>query len=643
MAKSNARIWWPEEQEAWSEVEDLSVSEWADKYRILTYKAAKNGPWETSFNPVMRAVMDAFGMDGIEEITVVAPTQAGKTDGVLNVCGYYAMQDPGTTLIVEPNEDLANELSSDRVDDMINHCDALLAQLSDDPSDTTRKKKTFKAMSIYFGWAGSPTSLASRPCRRVLFDEVDKYSKWTGNEASPLKLGKERTNTFIDSGRLIGYLSTPTTEEGYITKQEAQAKARFRFLVACPHCGHKQEWKLIQIKFGEDHDPETVETASWYECERCEGRVTEDQRMEMIRRGDWYEMQEKDGVSVYGLEFHEHIWRFRPKSVGFQFNRIYTPWFSFGMVAAEFLRCKDIPENLMNFKNSWMAEAWVERIETKKEDELAMNRIEIAPVTCPKDTLALTCGVDPGQGGFWYTVLAWSKNAFAPHLVQHGFLLDFESVRRLWFDNVYHVKDLSYPIRIWRKGMDTGGSKYDGDAQTMTAAAYEFLRTCDDGFTFGTKGVETMKSGKNMSVKTIDTMPGPNGKPISGGLPVWDLRPSYFKNIIHMRLNVKEGDPGRFTFNESIGSGSDYIKHLRGEEKRRDRKKGIWEWIAVGPNHLFDATVIAFALADPECFGGVRVLEPFPKEDIPEEAKEEEDKTESDWINGGKPKKGGWI
>lgn len=146
-----------------------------------------------------------------------------------------------------------------------------------------------------------------------------------------------------------------------------------------------------------------------------------------------------------------------------------------------------------------------------------------------------------------------------------------------------------------------------------------------------------------MTVKTIDTMPGPKGRPIPGGLPVWFVRPSYFKNLIHLRLNIKEGDAGRFTFHESIEPGSDYIKHLRGEEKRRDKKTGRWEWKQIGPNHLFDATVIAFALADPECYGGVRVLQPLPKEDIPEEAQErEQSKNQSDWITG--PSRGGkWI
>ncbi|OPY78278.1 MAG: Phage terminase large subunit (GpA) [Syntrophorhabdus sp. PtaU1.Bin153] len=637
MASSLAIAWWPEEIAAWQEVEDLTVSEWADRYRILTYKAAKNGPWETSYNPVIRRIQDAFGLDWIEEITVVAPTQSGKSEALLNAVGYWVTQDPGPVLIVEPNEDLASELSTDRVDDMIGHCDLLVAQLSDNASDTTKKKKTFKAMTVYFGWAGSPTSLASRPCRRVLFDEVDKYNKWTGEEASPLKLGKERTNTFIDSGRCIGYLSTPTTEQGYITKQETQADARFRYLITCPRCGYKQQWKFPQIKFGEDHTLAAVENSSWYECESCHGRITEDERMELNRRGEWHEIASM-------LPFLDHITKFRPKSVSFQFNRICTPWFSFGAIAAEFLRSKDIPENLMNFKNSWLAEPWVEEIESKKEEELALNRIEIPPLVCPKGTLALTCGVDPGQGGFWYSVVSWDTS-YSPHLVQHGFLLDFDAVRRLWFENVYQVQGLSYPIRIWRKGMDTGGSQYGDSGETMTASAYGFLRDYNDGSTFGTKGNENMRSATNMQISMIDRMPGPNGKSIPGGLGVWIIKPSYFKTLIHMRLNVKAGDPGRFTFNSSVGSGSDYIKHLRGEVKRHNRKSGRWEWVAVGANHLFDATVIAFAMADPECFGGVRVLAPLPKEDIPADAKHvDEDRKEGDsgWITGNS-RKGGWI
>ena len=52
----------------------------------------------------------------------------------------------------------------------------------------------------------------------------------------------------------------------------------------------------------------------------------------------------------------------------------------------------------------------------------------------------------------------------------------------------------------------------------------------------------------------------------------------------------------------------DYIEHIMAEEKRRDRN-GIYEWVQVKPtNHLLDCTVIAFALADTEALGGIKVL-----------------------------------
>lgn len=48
-----------------------------------------------------------------------------------------------------------------------------------------------------------------------------------------------------------------------------------------------------------------------------------------------------------------------------------------------------------------------------------------------------------------------------------------------------------------------------------------------------------------------------------------------------------------------------YAKQILTEEKQRDPKKGIEQWVQVGSeNHLFDAEVICQALAEPEWPGG---------------------------------------
>lgn len=593
---SKASPWWDIERQAWEPPENLSVSEWADKYRILTFKAAKNGPWETSYNPIMRRVMDCFGMDGIKEVWMQTPAQCGKTDSILNMLGWAITEDPGTTLIVEPNEDLAVELSTDRIDDMVKHCDHLMEMVLNERDDLLSKKKNFSTMTCYFGWAGSAISLASRTVRYVFFDEVNKYGKWTGDEANPLALGVERTATFEDMARIV-YCSTPTTEEGYITKGESACDARFRYHISCPECGHKQTLQLEQVKFGEDHAPKTVEDAAWYECEKCAGKMYEDQRMELVRRGEWIE-------EVSGLPLPECIEKTRPKSVGFQFNRLYTPWFSFGKVAAQFLRTHSIPEDFMNFVNSWMGQAWKEKAESKSIHQLAKNKTELPALVCPPDTVALTCGIDPGQGGYWFTVLAWVR-PMTPHIVHYGFSASEEEIRSIIHENGYQVDAAERVLTVWRGGMDTGGSKYDQDDMTMTERAYLWIRLHGGGRIVGTKGMSTNRSGSKIRITKIDKTP--KGKPLPGGVVLYNLDTARFKDAIHMRLALDEGQPGRLTFHADTKN--DIFSHISAEEKIQTRR-GEYEWRAKGANHLFDCLVIAFALADPEANGGVSVLRP---------------------------------
>jgi phage terminase large subunit GpA-like protein len=586
--------WSSAERIAWEPPEDLTVSAWADKYRVLTFRAAKSGQWETSFNPVMRRIMDSFSMSCVQEIWIQKPAQSGGTDSQLNMLGWAISEDPATTLIVEPNEDLAVELSTDRIDDMIAHCDKLGDLVRNNRDDLLSKKKTFSTMTVYFGWAGSAISLASRTVRYVFFDEVNKYGKWTGEEASPLALGLERTATFEDMAVIV-YASTPTTENGYITKGETDCDARFRYKIACPECGHKQVLDLSGVKFGADHSPKAVEESAWYACIECGGVIDESMRTELVRRGDWYELESE-------LPYMEHVERHRPRSVGFQFNRLYTPWFSFGKYAAEFLRCKDIPEKLMNFKNSWEGVAWAEKAESKSIHQLEKNVIDLPALVCPSNTVGLTCGIDPGQGGYWFAVVAWSL-PMTPHVIHCGFFTTEQEPFSLIHENAYLIEGTKQEsISIWRAGMDSGGSKYESDDFTMTERAYMWIRQYGGGKVYATKGMSTKSTGKKIKEYPLDKTP--KGKPMPHGTKLWHLDTDAFKNAIHMRLGLSADQPGRLTFH--MGIKQDIFSHIAAEEKIKNRK-GEFEWVRKGANHLLDCLVIAFAMADPEAGGGVSV------------------------------------
>lgn len=572
----------------------MTVSELADRYRILSEKSAFPGRWETSLFPFQRAIMDAFAIDWIEEIWIKKPSKVGGTDIMLNMLLYAALQDPGPALLVEPTEELAEEISTKRIDDMINDCD----ELNHLCVSKTKSEKIFRNMILYFAWAGSPTSLAYKEIRYAFFDEVAKYMEFSGKESSPISLGRERTTTFKHSRKHV-FNSTPTVEGNYISAGEEKADCRFRYFVKCPHCGHPQVMYFSKetLKFGEDHRPSAVEQAAWYECEKCHGKIYSSEKDQLVLEGEWRDIKS-------GLPFHEAIEKLHPRVVGFQFSRFISPLHTFGDIAAEFLRSKDDRSRLMNFFNSWLGEDWVERVYHKEASSVLLHKTEIEPLVCPPHTIALTAGVDPGQGGFWFTVLAW-LNGNRVHLLHYGFLFGgWELVRQLLMDNVYQDA-AGKPFKVFRAGIDTGGSQYEDDPQTMTTACYNFIRSLGVGHIFGTKGQSWKKPGK-MTLSIIDRMPGQKNFIIRGGLALWLINTDAFKDDLHYRLQVAPGEPGGITLHAEVRE--DFAEHILSEEKRRDRH-GVPYWHALHKrNHLLDACIIALAMGDAEAWGGVRVL-----------------------------------
>ncbi|WP_302360954.1 phage terminase large subunit family protein, partial [uncultured Megasphaera sp.] len=75
--------------------ENLTVDEWADKYRVLPDTSAEAGPWRTSRTPYLQEPMRAFTDPNIHRIVMVAAAQVGKSELELNIIGYIMAQDPG--------------------------------------------------------------------------------------------------------------------------------------------------------------------------------------------------------------------------------------------------------------------------------------------------------------------------------------------------------------------------------------------------------------------------------------------------------------------------------------------------------------------------------------------------------------------
>ena len=576
--------------------EKLTVSEWADRYRVLTPETCPEpGPYRTARTPYCKLPMDCFSDPEIEHIVFVWATQVGKSEAILNMLGYAIDQDPSPALLVMSTDILGKFHSRNRIQTMVEASDKLKEKKSPHVDEFTLLEMKFTNMVLSITGANSPSSLASRPVRFLFRDEVNKYPPYIGREADPMSLTKERTKNFWN--RKIVDVSTPTTDSGNISLEFESCDAQYDYYVPCPHCGQMQKLVFENIKWPEgERDPKKVREVAWYECAKCESVIDDIYKGQMLKDGEWRSRQKA----------------MHPRKVGFHLPAWYSPWLTWGDCAAEFLASKDYPEKLMNFRNSWEALPWVQKIDTKSQSELAANIIDVPPLVCTQDTVALTCGIDPGQGGAWFLVLGF-KADMTPHIVHYGFIAlpdpSWSELTALVHDTHYSIQGSSHMMSIWRAGIDTGGSRYGDEESTMTEQAYDWIRNSGRGKVRGTKGASS-SSGKKVRVSLIEKKPGAS-KAQQKGVELLTLDTDAFKDIVHYRLQLPAGSPGRLTFHSETGV--DLMRHILAEEKRRN-KKGFYEWMRIARhNHLLDCLVIALALGDPEYYGGVRVIGSGPR------------------------------
>lgn len=107
----------------------LTVSEWADRYRILSSRASSEaGRYRTDRTPYMRAIMDALSPSHPgRRVVFMKAAQVGATEAGNNWIGYCIHQAPGPFLAVQPTTDLAKRLSQQRIDPLVEECPELRA------------------------------------------------------------------------------------------------------------------------------------------------------------------------------------------------------------------------------------------------------------------------------------------------------------------------------------------------------------------------------------------------------------------------------------------------------------------------------------------------------------------------------------
>lgn len=588
MTKAATEIWNEAERKAWELPEDIKVSEWADKNRVLdSLTSAEPGQWRTDRTPYLRGIMDAFNDPFIEDITIMASTQIGKTEGMYNMIGYIVDQDPGPTLLVMPREEDAKSVSYKRIKPMLQLSDALFSHFTPVEDDISKKEFLLDRMILYFTGSNSPAGLSQRPIKYLFLDETDKYPHFSGKEADPIKLATERTRTFWN--RKIVKCSTPTTKEGYI-HNEYEKSDKCKYYVPCPFCGEYQILVWPQIKWPEEEaDPEKIkdQRLAWYECIKCKNKITDQLKQKMLLQGKWV----PDGCAV---DTKGNVTGNIPRTSkkGFWINAVYSPWLTFSEIAAEFLRSKDYIEQLMNFVNSWLAEVWEENLKHSKPDELKRLALNYPAGTVPAGVRVLTAGVDVQKDHFCLIIRGWGPLQESWKILSAQ-VENWEDVIKLLFETQYPSEQQNVePFSARLTCIDTG---------YRTDEVYEVCRNWK-GLARAIKGNDHL-GGVPFKARSIDKFPS-TGQTIPGGISLWHIDTSYFKDkITRLVKNTEPGSPGGWHLHKDPGE--EYLKQFCGEHKViiRDKKTGKvreeWRKLSVHTkNNFFDAECYAVAAAE---------------------------------------------
>lgn len=520
----------------------MNISEWADKYRILSQKAsAEPGKWRTSRTPYLKEIMDCLSpYSGIEKVVFMKGAQIGGTEVGNNFLGYIVHLSPGPVMLVMPTVDGAKRTSKTRIDPMFAAIPELKGVISDrrskDASNTTLMKE-FQGGVLVLTGANSAIGLRSMPVRYIFLDEIDAYKGDVEGEGDPVNLAIKRTSTF--NRRKIFMVSTPTIQGVSRIEYEYEQSDQRHYMVPCPYCNKRQSLKWKQIHF-ENDDPATAT----YVCEHCGAIIEEHLKTWMLENGIWEKSNPKSNVA------------------GFHLSSLYSPvgWFSWADAVKQFLDAKNKDNLLKVWVNTVLGETWLEKGEAPEWQILFDKREDYQQEIVPSGGLFLTAGADVQKDRIECEVVAWGRNKESWSVGY--FIINGDTAREeVWnelseFSKRYFEHSSGVMLPISRFAIDSGFA---------TQQVYNWVRKQPINFAMAIKGTDSGVTPLCLPTRVDLNI---NGKRLRRGAKVWSVGTSILKSELYQFLRLTQNE------NESYPAGychfpkydSEYFKQLTAEQ-----------------------------------------------------------------------------
>jgi phage terminase large subunit GpA-like protein len=534
---------------------DISLSQWADRYRFLSSEAAAEpGHWRTSRAPYQREIMDAVTDRKTRKVVVMSASQMGKTDScILNPVGYYVHYDPAPIMVMEPTLQMSEDLSKDRISTMIRDTPVLKERIDDRSrtSGNTIMHKVFPGGHITLVGANSPASLASRPIRILLADELDRYPPSAGKEGDPLFLAEQRTKTFWNRKTVV--TSTPTIKGASRIETEYENSTMEVWTVPCPECGAYQTFEWNKIIFDSKNFMSGARDVSMV-CEAC-GAVSSETAWKNQSKKGKYEAQHPER-----------------ETRGFLITGLASTFNSWADIVQKFLEANEEKkkgnlEPLKSWTNTEMGQTWEEEGETVEFGDL-LDRTEDYIAEAPEGVLFITCGVDVQDDRFEFEFVGWGAGKESWGLGYNVLYGDLKQ-KDIWDSLDKHI------MKTFRK---SDGTVLNVGCTCIDTGGHFYVEVC--------RFVKDKEHRHVYAIRGISGFDKPFiGRPATGNryrVKMFNIGVDTGKSLVMDRLMVKHPGPGycHFPKEESLSYNEYYFKMLTAEKRILTYRKGqaMYTW-----------------------------------------------------------------
>ncbi len=564
----------------------LTLSQWAPKYRVLSPEAtAQHGPWQNEVVPYLAEIMDAVSDRSTQEITVVSPSQAAKTELILNTIGYFVHQEPSPILVVQPTVETGESFSKDRVAPMIRDCAALstlIAPARSRESNNTILSKQYPGGQLDITGANAPSGLAMRPKRIVLLDERDRHPRSAGTEGDVKAIARARTRSFQRRRKIVEVSSPTSLEESLIWPSYLEGTQEV-YEVPCPHCHAFQTLQFVRLKWVLDEAGKVDAESVAYECAACEQRIPARDRGAMLRAGRWRatvvaRVPHKRSFHITGLVAAFALW----EEIAQEFVTAHGQ--TDAALRAEMLRA---------FFNTTLGELYVDTASETQKTQLKARALPYAvdgAFQVPREAGILTAGVDVQHDRLEIVVRAFGVGAES-WLIERAILRADTSQQGVWLQlDEYRTRrtwthENGAPMKIRAMTVDASDGARSKEVYTYCAPRLG-------------EGVFAIKGHGSPSAPMLPLKPT---KVKPGRLYVIGVHA--IMETMYRRLAMTEKGPGFLHVNEFAsetpphGVPADYIDQWLSMHRERDEKTRRYRWVASKNqrNEVADCETYAYA------------------------------------------------